>query len=87
MIVGVHTPEYPQETKRSNVSKAVGDLDIKWAVGMDNDYAAWKRYRNEAWPTFYLVDPDGQVVYIHVGEGAYDRTESRIRQLLDSPSK
>ena len=51
-------------------------------MALDNDYAAWNRYRNQAWPTFYLVDREGRIVYVHVGEGAYERTERKIRQLL-----
>lgn len=33
-------------------------------------------------PALHLVDRDGRVVYRHVGEGNYEETEQRVRQLL-----
>ena len=35
-----------------------------------------------AWPTIVLVDKQGIIRYSHIGEGAYDKTESVIKQLL-----
>ena len=64
------------------MKKAVAQLGIEYPVALDNDYAAWNRYHNEAWPTFYLIDAEGRIVYTHVGEGEYDRTERKIQQLL-----
>jgi hypothetical protein len=37
---------------------------------------------NEYWPHLFLADRHGIVEYDHIGEGAYDRTEQKIRQLL-----
>ena len=33
-------------------------------------------------PTMVLVDKIGIIRYSHIGEGAYDKTESVIKQLL-----
>jgi len=82
VVVGVHTPEYDEERDASALKDAIGALDIKYPVAMDNDYRIWNAYGNRFWPAIYLVDRDGHVVYRHVGEGDYDRTEARIRQLL-----
>ncbi len=30
----------------------------------------------------YLIDKNGYIVYSHIGEGAYDRTEQEIQNLL-----
>lgn len=84
VIVGVHTPEFPPERKIENVKKAVAELGIQFPVVLDNDHACWNRYNNQYWPAFYLVDPEGRIVYTSFGEGNYDRTEARIRQLLES---
>jgi len=35
-----------------------------------------------AGPTIVLVDKKGIIRYSHIGEGAYDKTESVIKQLL-----
>ena len=83
VVIGVHTPELDFERKPENVKKAVKELGITFPVVLDNDYATWYRYNNQYWPALYLIDSAGQIVYVHEGEGAYDRTEARIRTLLD----
>lgn len=48
----------------------------------NNDFAIWKRYGIWAWPTIVLTDKKGVIRYSHIGEGAYEKTESMIEQLL-----
>ena len=82
VILGVHTPEFKFEEKLENVRQAVKDNGIGWAVGLDNDYATWRAYKNRYWPAKYLIDKDGIIRYTRFGEGAYAETESKIRELL-----
>jgi peroxiredoxin len=84
-IVGVHSPEFLWERSHEKVAAAVRDLDIRYAVVQDNDFAIWKRYGTWAWPTTVVVDRRGVIRYTHIGEGAYPQTEALIRQLLNEP--
>jgi thiol-disulfide isomerase/thioredoxin len=81
-IVGVHTPETTSEYNIDNVRREVPGLGIKYPVVTDNDYATWKAYGVEAWPTILVVDKQGRVRWLHVGEGRYNETEGVIRALL-----
>ena len=81
-IVGVHTPEFFWEKPYAKVAAATKELRIAYPVVQDNDSATWKRFGIWAWPTTVLVDRQGRVRFRHVGEGAYDDTESMIRRLL-----
>src|SRR4051794_2223497 len=81
-IIGVHTPEFPFEKDAGNVRAAVSQDGIKYPVAQDNRYATWNAYQNQYWPAHYLIDANGQVRYVHYGEGAYTQTESAIRSLL-----
>ncbi len=49
--------------------------------------ATWKAYGVEAWPTWFVLDKQGRVRGTHVGEGAYDETESVIKKLLAEDEK
>jgi thiol-disulfide isomerase/thioredoxin len=82
VIVGVHTPEFNSERVLANVQDAVKEQGIAWPVVQDNDYAIWRAYGNRYWPRFYLVDERGQIIYDHIGEGAYEETEARIAGAL-----
>lgn len=85
-IIGVHTPETDSERDVKDVRREVTSLGIKYAVVIDNDYATWKLYKVEAWPTLFLLDKQGRVRWTHVGEGAYQETEQAIKNLLAETS-
>jgi len=81
-IVGVHTPETDSEYNIDNVRREVPSLGIKYAIVTDNDYKTWKAYGVEAWPTIFVLDKQGRIRWLHVGEGQYDETEGVIKTLL-----
>jgi thiol-disulfide isomerase/thioredoxin len=82
VVVGVHTPEYDEERDPATVKAAINRFGIDWPVAIDNQNATWNAWNNQFWPALYLVDPQGHVVYQHFGEGNYDTTEAKVRQLL-----
>ncbi len=82
VIVGVNTPEFAFEHDPNNVRAAVRDLGITYPVTLDNDYFTWNAYQNNSWPADYLVDRNGYLRYVALGEGDYDKTESAIQALL-----
>jgi len=85
-IVGVHTPETDSEYSIKNVRREVPTLGIKYPVVTDNDYKTWKSYNVEAWPTIFVLDKQGRIRWLHVGEGSYDSTEGVIKALLSECS-
>jgi len=68
VIVGVHTPELPEEHDRSQVAAAVRRLDIRYPVMVDMDYSYWKALGNRYWPAFYLYDAAGRLLATRIGE-------------------
>ncbi|HCR81469.1 MAG TPA: hypothetical protein DIV47_03255 [Candidatus Pacebacteria bacterium] len=82
VIVGVHSPEFEFEKSQANVMAAMEDYGITYPVVMDNDFRIWRAYHNRYWPAHYLVDKEGRIRYTHFGEGKYEETENKIRELL-----
>jgi len=87
IVVGVHSPEFNHERKIENVRREVASLGIRFPVVTDNDYQTWRAYKVEAWPTIFLLDKQGQIRWMHVGEGAYDKAEQTIQKLLAEEDK
>ncbi len=85
VVVGVHTPEFAFEHNVDNVKKAVKRLGIHYPVAMDNEYETWRAYNNKYWPTSYLIDKEGFIRLVHIGEGKYLEMENAIRGLLEMP--
>jgi cytochrome c biogenesis protein CcdA/thiol-disulfide isomerase/thioredoxin len=81
-IVGVHTPEFPFEKEASNVQEAIETNGIRYPVVQDNEQATWNAYGNQYWPAEYFIDAQGNVRYVHFGEGEYGEKEKVIRDLL-----
>lgn len=82
LIIGIHTPEFAFEKKKENVEDAMREFGIMYPVVLDNEYGTWNAYGNRFWPRKYLIDIHGNVVYDHIGEGAYAETEMKIQELL-----
>jgi thiol-disulfide isomerase/thioredoxin len=82
VVVGVHTPEFPFERDEDNVRWAIANMDVKYPVALDPDYAVWQAFSNSYWPAVYIADAEGHIRYHHYGEGAYDECEGVIQELL-----
>jgi len=82
VIISVHTPEFAHEKDIDNVKESLVRLDVPYPVALDNEYRTWRAYRNRYWPAMYLIDKAGNIRYVHIGEGGYDRTEEVIQALL-----
>lgn len=82
VIIGNHYPEFSYEEDLDNVKDAVNRLGIEYAVAQDNNGATWRAYKNHYWPTLYLIDKQGHIRYVHIGEGRYSETEENIQALL-----
>jgi len=83
VIIGNHFPEFGHEADLDNLKDAVARYGIEYAVAQDNDGATWQAYRNHYWPTLYLIDKQGHIRYVHIGEGRYAETEENIKTLLE----
>jgi hypothetical protein len=81
-VIGVHSPEFLWEKSLNKVKAATVELAVRYPVIQDNGFEVWKRYGIWAWPTTILIDKKGTIRYGHIGEGAYERTDSVIKQLL-----
>lgn len=83
IVIGVHTPELPQERVVENVRREVKRLGITYPVVVDNDYAIWNAYHNQYWPAAYYADAGGTLRFSHFGEGAYVEQDEAVARLLD----
>ena len=82
LIVGIHSPEFEFEKVLENVEAAVKEEGITYPVVLDNEKGIWNAYGNRYWPRKYLIDLNGNVVYDLIGEGSYEETENKIREVL-----
>jgi thiol-disulfide isomerase/thioredoxin len=80
--IGIHCPEFDNERKFDNVKKAVAEFGIEYPVLIDNEFTVWDKFNIDAWPTIIILDKKGNIRYTKVGEGDYDKTDKKIKELV-----
>src|SRR5262245_58735873 len=86
VIIGVHSPEFTHERDVENVRRYLKSHNIQFAVPIDNDFSTWHKFGNRYWPALYLIDKQGVIRHVRIGEGGYPETEEWIKRLLNEPS-
>jgi Thioredoxin like C-terminal domain/AhpC/TSA family len=81
-VVGVQTPEFDFEGDLDNVRRAIGEMDVRYPLAVDNDYAVWRAFDNHYWPALYFADAQGRIRHHHFGEGEYEESEMVLQMLL-----
>jgi len=81
-IIGVHAPEFDVAYSVENVQAAVKRFGLPYPIVIDNWFQIWKSYRNQAWPSRFLIDAKGIVRFHRDGEGADSKFEGTIQRLL-----
>lgn len=82
VVIGVHAPEFGFERDARRVRQAAMDGRLDYPIVLDNDFAIWRAFGNQAWPALYFLDAEGRVRHQQFGEGDYERAEQLIRELL-----
>jgi len=81
-VIGVHSPQFEFGKDPVRVEEAAARLDVPFPIAADSDYAIWRLYGTEVWPSLYLWDRRGTLRHHHFAEGAYRETELAIHAAL-----
>jgi thiol-disulfide isomerase/thioredoxin len=81
-IVGIHSPETPYERDHAQVVRHLGLLGVTWPVAIDNDFALWKAYGIEYWPTQMIFDRRGKLRKVVEGDSQDAVVDATINALL-----
>ena len=82
VVIGAHSPEFPFEHDVAKIETALDAMGVEYPIAVDNDFAIWRAFENQAWPALYFIDAQGRIRHRHFGEEDYERSEQVIQQLL-----
>ena len=87
-VVGIHSPEFEHERDRDLVAAKIEEFQLQHPVMLDNDFRYWTSLDTHYWPAYYLIDKQGRVRHLHVGEThtgdpRAEQIEADIQALLD----
>ena len=78
VVIGVHSAKFQNEKDTENIRRIVLRYEIEHPIVNDADFAIWRSYAVDAWPTRYLIDPAGYIIGKLSGEGGYDALDKAI---------
>jgi thiol-disulfide isomerase/thioredoxin len=81
-IVGIHSPETAYERDRNEVIRHLGLLGVSWPVAIDNDFALWKTYGIEYWPTQMIFGRRGKLRKVVIGDSQDATVNAAVDALL-----
>lgn len=79
VIIGVHSAKFANEGETDNIRQIVQRYELAHPVINDHEFRAWSAYAPygvQAWPTFVVIDPRGNLLAVQPGEipfEAFDR--------------
>jgi hypothetical protein len=82
VVIGAHTPEFQFEHDLEKIRSALDEMDVRYPIVVDNDYAVWRAFNNNYWPALYFADAGGRIRHHRFGEEDYEQSERVIQGLL-----
>ena len=86
VVIGIHSPKFPNERISANVQKAINRDHIRHPVVSDPSFKTWKQYGIRVWPSMIFIDPDGFVIGVLSGEGRRKQLDKLVEQFLRKAS-
>ncbi len=83
VVIGVHSAKFENEKDTENIRRIILRYELEHPVYNDADYAVWRSYGVNAWPTQVLIDPAGYVIGGISGEGNYDVMDRAIAKTIE----
>ncbi len=83
VVIGVHSAKFAQEGGTDNIRNVVLRYGLEHPVVNDRDFEVWRSWGARAWPTIAVIDPAGNVVGGHEGEGVYAVAQPVILSLVN----
>ena len=81
VVIGVHSGKYATEHDDDSIRDAIKRYGLEHPVINDPDFAVWNTFGANAWPTLVLIDPAGNLVGGHAGEGVYPLFQPILQSL------
>jgi len=82
VVIGVHSAKFENEKDTENIRRIILRYEIEHPIVNDADFAIWRAYAVDAWPTRYLIDPAGYIIGRLSGEGGYDALDQVIGETI-----
>ncbi len=84
-VIGVHSAKFANEGETTNIRQVVERYGLKHPVINDKDFTVWSAYSPygvNAWPTFVVIDPRGNLFAVQPGEIPFEAFDEVIGGMI-----
>lgn len=85
VIIGVHSAKFANEGETENIRQIIQRYELRHPIINDKDFIVWQTYAPfgvNAWPTFVLIDPYGNVLAQQAGEVPFEAFDEVISGMV-----
>ncbi|MDB5341001.1 MAG: ykuV [Planctomycetaceae bacterium] len=82
VVVGVHSGKFNNEKDSENIRRAILRYEIEHPVVNDANMTIWRKFSINTWPSFALIDPEGNFCGTLSGEGNRDNLDVVIGRVV-----
>ncbi|MDQ7027432.1 MAG: thioredoxin-like domain-containing protein [Anaerolineae bacterium] len=83
VVIGVHSAKFANEGETTNIRQVVQRYNLQHPVINDSDFRVWNNFAINAWPTFMIIDPNGNVVARQSGEVPFEAFEAYLSNMIE----
>ncbi len=82
VVIGIHSGKFDNEKDSENIRRAILRYEIEHPVINDANMALWRKFNINTWPSFALIDPEGNYCGALSGEGNRDNLDLVISRVI-----
>ena len=86
-VIGVHSPKFAEEKSADSVQDAILRYELRHPIVHDPKMSIWNAYGVQAWPTLFVIGPDGKVIAQLAGEPDPKKFPKGIASLVANADK
>ena len=83
-VISIHSAKFQNEGETQNIRQIVQRYGLDHPVINDSDFTVWQMYGVNAWPTFFIIDPRGNVLAKQAGEIPFEAFDRVIGGMVDT---
>ncbi len=83
-VISIHSAKFENEGDTQNIRQIVQRYGLKHPVINDSDFIVWQQYSVNAWPTFFVIDPRGNILAKQPGEIPFSAFDRLIGGMIDT---
>ncbi len=84
-VIGVHSAKFENEGQTENLRQIIQRYGLHHPVINDSDFRVWRSYSRfgvNAWPTFVVIDPRGNLFAVQAGEVPFEAFDTVIGGMI-----